>query len=180
MPDSASKFAITIERRYTDGVSDVLIDRLREAIALVLSQHEVSPEAAVTVVITDDEEVRALNKAYRNVDAATDVLSFPADPLPDEIQDEIRGEEGDYLGDLVMAVPYTRAHAEQLGHRFEDEMILLGVHGTLHLLGYDHDTDADQLEMWDTQHSILNILGITIRVPLFPIGDVPNGDDQVE
>jgi len=161
------QIAFTLESGQT--LDNNLQAQLIRAIAATLNQHEVSERTGVTVVITEDARVRELNREFRHIDAATDILSFPADPLPDEIQQA--ENDGDYLGDLIIALPFTRAQAERLGHSFADEMTLLIVHGSLHLLDYDHDSTDNQLEMWNVQHAILESLGVTIRVPLFSPDD---------
>jgi len=133
--------------------------RLQTASKMVLSQHDIHPDTTLTVVITDNEFVRNLNRQYRNVDAPTDVLSFPAAAPPIEIEDE-----PPYLGDLVIAFPYASAQAERESHNLGDSLALLVVHGTLHLLGYDHDTDAHRAEMWAAQEVALITLGIPIDI----------------
>jgi probable rRNA maturation factor len=150
-------------------------NRMATAIMHVLDLHEAAPESAITVVITDDEAVRILNQKYRDVDAPTDILSFPADPLPelpDDLEVDLENEEdADYLGDLIIAYPYTATQAQEAGHTLDDELTLLVIHGTLHLLGYDHDTPENEAEMWETQADILAALNIPITVPRFHAGD---------
>ena len=133
--------------------------RLQKAVATVLEQQQTAPDSSLTIVITDDAAVAALNKQYRGVDAPTDVLSFPADEPPVE-------EEGEspYLGDLIVAYPYTAAHAAREGHDLMQSLILLVAHGTLHLLGYDHDTAANRAEMWAAQDAALNVLGVDLAI----------------
>ncbi|MCC6564927.1 MAG: rRNA maturation RNase YbeY, partial [Chloroflexi bacterium] len=92
-------------------------------------------------------------------DSVTDVLTFPAYPLPDDIVQEM--DEPPYLGDLVIAYPYTCAQAERLGHSPADSLSLLVVHGTLHLLGHDHDTPERRAAMWDVQANALRALSIS-------------------
>ncbi len=142
------------------------VDRVIEAVRYVLARHEVEEGTALTIVVTGDEQVRELNRQFRDVDAATDVLSFPADPLPEEMT-----EEGPYLGDLVIAYPYSVHQAEEAGHSLDDELILLVVHGTLHLLGYDHDDDENQATMWEQQQDALDAAGVSIDVPRYTFGD---------
>lgn len=142
-------------------------DRLIAAIGNVLNGHEVSRNSALTVVIASDDDVRDLNKQFRGVDAPTDVLSFPADappPLPDWVEDD---PEPPYLGDLIVAYPYTVRQAAELGHALDDELVLLVIHGTLHLLGYDHDTPDHQDEMWAAQSEALAQAAVPIIVPRF-------------
>jgi probable rRNA maturation factor len=135
--------------------------RLQQAAQTVLARHDVAADSAITVVITTDEAVQALNKQHRNIDAATDVLSFPADPLPPELAEE---EDEAYLGDVIIAFPYTKAQAEREGHDVGDSVALMVVHGTLHLLGYDHDTPENRAEMWAEQAAALKIMGIDAAI----------------
>jgi probable rRNA maturation factor len=107
--------------------------------------------ADVTIVLTDDEQVRALNRQYLGIDAPTDVLSFPTD--------EIDPDSGElYLGDVIISYPQAAAQAEAAGHSVEAELQLLVVHGVLHLLGYDHAEQAEQAAMWAVQTEILSSL----------------------
>jgi len=127
-------------------------ERLARVVQTVL-EHQSQPEnAEVTLVITDDSKVQELNKKFRGIDSATDVLSFPAN----EGQEFVTPEGlPSYLGDVVISYPTAAAQAEEQGHPVEDELALLVVHGCLHLLGYDHETDAEQARMWAIQEQIL-------------------------
>ena len=104
----------------------------------------------LTLRITDDAELAELNEKFMRKEGPTDVLSFPS------------GEE-DYLGDI--AISYSRAdeQASQGGHPVLEEMQLLAIHGVLHLVGYDHDTDENKASMWQIQTDILDSLGISAR-----------------
>jgi probable rRNA maturation factor len=133
--------------------------RLQSAASEVLTQHQAAADSALTIVIVEDVYVRDLNRQYRNIDAPTDILSFPADPLPDELQDD-----GPYLGDLVIAYPYTVQQAAREGHVLEDTLMLLVVHGTLHVLGYDHDTPENKAAMWSAQAAALQALNISAHI----------------
>ncbi len=86
----------------------------------------------VTVAVTTDARVRALNNRFRRVNAATDVLSFPA------------GERGE-LGDIVIAAGVARRQAAAAGHSLATELKVLSLHGLLHLMGYDHETDGGRM-----------------------------------
>ncbi|MGJ3240666.1 MAG: rRNA maturation RNase YbeY [Anaerolineae bacterium] len=143
-------------------------DQIRQAILVVLARHPQAQTASVTVVIADDEVVQTLNRQHRGVDTPTDVLSFPADPLPPELAEL----EGLYLGDLVIAYPYASAQAKRLHHSLNDTLALLVVHGTLHLLGYDHDTRSNRAQMWAEQSHALEALNIdTAIVPALEDAD---------
>ncbi len=107
----------------------------------------------VTVVITTDEAVAELNQQYRNTVGPTDVLSFPAqDPTPGFVT---APEMATYLGDIIIALPYTRRQAAGLNRQLRDELRLLAVHGVLHLLGYDHADQVEEAIMWTRQEAIL-------------------------
>lgn len=133
--------------------------RLKMAVATVLDQHEIDPKTSLTIVITDDDEVQTLNRTHRQIDAPTDVLSFPADPLPDHVTDE-----PPYIGDMIIAYPYTKSQADQLQHNLSDNLSLLVIHGTLHLLNYDHDTPENRAGMWSAQADALSALNIDASI----------------
>lgn len=110
--------------------------------------------ADLTIVLADDRQLHELNLDYLDVDAPTDVLSFPAS--------ETDPETGSvYLGDIVLSIPRATQQAEAAGHSVEAEAQLLVVHGTLHLLGYDHATDEEKAAMWAEQAKVLERLGLS-------------------
>jgi probable rRNA maturation factor len=145
-----------------DEKFDIEVNRedLRNSVIETLLYAQVESSAA-TVVITDNESVRAFNFQYREIDAPTDILSFAAqteDSL-DDLPPELLKEMGNYLGDLIIAYPYTVEQARHYNNPLDAELRLLVVHGTLHLLGYDHDTPERQSVMWQAQADILQRLG---------------------
>lgn len=119
----------------------------------------------ITIVITSDEEVRRLNLNYRGIDAATDVLSFAAqeesdpDAPPLVLPPELAAELAVYLGDIVIAYPYAVRQAAHYGASPAAELRLLAIHGTLHLLGFDHDTPEAEAAMWAVQEAVLAEFG---------------------
>ena len=133
--------------------------RLVDAAQTTLVHYAPEGSFALTVAVVDDDDVKALNRQYRGVDAPTDVLSFPAGVPPVQIDDEPH-----YLGDLVIAYPYAAAQAAHEGHALNDSLALLVAHGTLHLLGYDHDTQEHRAEMWAAQETVLKALGIPVEM----------------
>lgn len=149
-------------RQSTEDIKDLQLDICIDAAAVVLEQQAVPSPTTLTIVLTNDEETQALNRQYRGVDSPTDVLSFAADPLPNEVIDP---QEGQYLGDIVISVPYTARRVENEPHSLDDEIALLVVHGTLHLLGFDHQDAPSQQTMWAQQKKALEKLGIDINVP---------------
>lgn len=133
--------------------------QLEQAVQTVLDQHAVSRDSSLTIIFTDNNAVRQLNHQHRQLDAPTDVLSFPADPLPDYVTGE-----PPYLGDLIIAHPYTSATIEKQGVDFNQTLCLLVVHGTLHLLGYDHTTEDEKDEMWSAQADALQAIQIDPQI----------------
>lgn len=91
------------------------------------------PDSEISIMLVNDDKIRALNKEYRGKDKATDVLAFPQD-------EEATGDKGGpLLGDVVVSVETARRQAREHYLSDEEELLLLVVHGALHLLGYDHD-----------------------------------------
>lgn len=134
-------------------------DRLQQAVSLTLNQHEIDRASSLTIVFTDNNTIQKLNLQHRQTDAPTDILSFPADALPDYITGE-----PPYLGDLIVAYPYATQQAEKYQHKLSDSLCLLVIHGTLHLLGYDHDTPENRAEMWSAQADGLQAMGIDTEI----------------
>ncbi len=131
---------------------------LEQAARTVLRQQEVPPESDLSLILTDDEQLHHLNRQFRQVDAPTDVLSFPAH--------EIDPESGRlYLGDVIISVPRAQAQAQQGGHAVQDELLLLVVHGVLHLLGHDHAAAEEKDRMWAAQRAALQALGCPLDPP---------------
>lgn len=148
--------------------------RLIEAAQRVLADYLPDENAGMSVVISDDAYITQLNRQYRGIDAPTDVLSFPAGEPPVSLPDEPR-----YLGDLVIAYPYSAAQAEREGHSTHDSLVLLVVHGTLHLLGYDHDNMDHRSAMWAAQARALEALNISLEiVPALEGGE--HGEAEVD
>lgn len=118
------------------------------------------PETELSLAVVDAEEIRALNRRYRQVDAPTDVLSFPllelepGTPLPSE-------EIPPVLGDVVISLDHVYQQAEAYGHGPEREAAFLAVHGLLHLLGYDHASTEDESRMLELQEEILVRVGLS-------------------
>ena len=113
----------------------------------------------VSVSIVSDEEIRKLNFEYRSIDESTDVLSFPLIE-PYDVEKEFRKGETVYLGDIVLAINFIKAQAEEYGHSFSRELAFLTSHSVLHLLGFDHDGVETEKMMSLKQEQILQILGV--------------------
>lgn len=132
--------------------------RLREAARKTLTHQAIGGPAELTIVITGDPEIQALNRQYRGMDAPTDVLSFAQGPL------ESAPDASSYLGDVIISYPRARAQAQAAGHSTADELVLLVIHGVLHLLGHDHATRAQKRNMWAAQADILREMGVRVNL----------------
>lgn len=123
--------------------------RIRRAVRATLACEGVQDPVEVSVVLTDDAGIRALNRAYRQEDRATDVLAFPQPGSPERPQP---------LGDVVISVERAVEQAREAGWSLEEELELLAVHGTLHLLGYEDEDAAARARMEQRQEEILRRL----------------------
>jgi probable rRNA maturation factor len=143
------KIVVEVDDSYA---AEVDADDLGRTIAATLLAED-RPEGEVTLLIADDETVAGYNLQYRGVEGPTDVLSFAAqEPTPGFVS---APEMAAYLGDIIIALPFTRHQAAALGRPLADELRLLAVHGTLHLLGYDHAEPEEEAAMWARQDAIL-------------------------
>ena len=132
----------------TDLAPDIL-----ERAALAVLAHQ-STDGDLSIVLTDDRQLHELNREYLDIDAPTDVLSFPAPQTDPETARR-------YLGDILISVPRAAKQAQTAGHTLEAEVQLLIIHGTLHLLGYDHAGDEEKAQMWKAQAEVLERLGLS-------------------
>lgn len=108
----------------------------------------------LTILIDTPDHIQELNRSFRNVDRVTDVLTFPA------WEGEISLCADGYLGDIMICYERAKEQAFEYGHSLERELSFLAVHGVLHLLGYDHMTEADEHVMRERQTAILDSIGV--------------------
>jgi probable rRNA maturation factor len=118
---------------------------VREAVKATLAFEGFLPCVTLSVTFTDNEGIRLLNSAHRNIDKPTDVLSFPIYER-EEIAD-MSPDEPVMLGDIVISLERARVQAEEVGNEFLTELAFLTVHSTLHLLGYDHTVSIEEDEL---------------------------------
>lgn len=117
----------------------------------------------VSITLTNPNNIKKLNKEYRNIDKETDVLSFPMFEK-EEIEEMVKSgvwEYNDILGDMVISIEQVQIQAEEYGHSFERELSYMVVHSFYHLMGYDHIKEEDKEVMRPKEEFILNELGIT-------------------
>ena len=135
---------------------------IKKVINMALAAENVQENCVINVVLTDDEGIRAVNLSERNIDSATDVLSFPANELtPGEFDPEVCEWDYDndavYLGDMMISVPRCERQGEEFGHGYERELMYLTVHSVLHLLGYDHVDEGEmKRQMREREKAIMH------------------------
>ena len=143
-----------------------LSDTIKTVCEKVLESEECDFDAQISITLTDNDNIREINKMHRSIDRPTDVLSFPMLEF-DENGDIIDNEfeyDGDIimLGDIVISLERAQEQAQEFGHSLKREVAFLTAHSMLHLLGYDHvDDPEDEKIMCEKQEAVLTSLGIT-------------------
>lgn len=141
--DNSKKMTVNISRNRRLPECGFCATRLQIFARKILMEFE-CPDAAVNIHFTSDEDIQQLNRAYRNRDVPTNVLSFPSDAdLPEEIAGFSAGRE---LGDIVISLESAAAEAKLYNKQFTHRLAWLIAHGLLHLLGYDHERSLDEAE----------------------------------
>jgi probable rRNA maturation factor len=152
---------IQIDDRFADQADAALIER---TVAAVLAGEGVGGSVEVSVLVTDDDALQALNRDYRGVDLPTDVLSFAAEEeQPGAVRPAfvLPPTAPRYLGDIAISYERVVAQAAEYGHSHARELAYLAAHGTLHLLGYDHERGAeDAAAMRAREEAAMERLGL--------------------
>lgn len=145
--------AIKIDRPYGAEVKRAWLKRV---VIDTLSMEKVA-DAEVSLVITSDEQIHEINRTYRKVDASTDVIAFA---LAEETTEGfVSPPDGIlHLGEVVVSFPTAVRQAAEIGHSVQEELDILIVHGTLHLLGYDHVLSGQARKMKNRERKILEYL----------------------
>lgn len=133
---------------------------IRDLVATVLSAEGCPPQTEVSVILVGDEEMAGYNRRFLDRTGPTDVISLPIEELrPGHPPGGSNGGPPPMLGDVILSPAYIKRQAEELGESFKDELALMVVHGVLHLLGYEHDTDEDARTMEQREAEILRSVG---------------------
>ncbi len=133
---------IDINNRQNSIILDDSIFRCLKQVAKETIESEGYDESELSITLVDNKEIHFLNRKYREVDEATDVLSFPI------------GEE--ILGDVIISVEKAKVQAEEYGHSFARELCYLLTHGILHLCGYTHKSEIEKKKMREKEEKILD------------------------
>ncbi|MDT8861784.1 rRNA maturation RNase YbeY [Alkalihalobacillus sp. MEB130] len=137
--------------------------KLIESVILKTAELEqLTGDIEVSVSVVDEQRIQEINKEYRDKDQPTDVISFALNEQEEDEPEFVYSEDmPNILGDIIISSPHITRQAMEYGHSFERELGFLTVHGMLHLLGYDHMTEADEKEMFSRQEDILAAYGLT-------------------
>lgn len=146
---------VLFENNTNEEINYKLIEKV---ISEALRYECVNDNTEVSVTIVDNEEIRKINNKFRNIDRATDVLSFPLI----DFDNESLPDDGSkiYLGDIIISIERAKEQAKEYGHSIDREIGFLTAHSMLHLLGYDHMVPEEEKEMFAKQEEILNNLGL--------------------
>ena len=146
---------VLFENNTKEEVNYKLIENV---ISEALKYEGVSDNTEISVTIVDNEESRKINNKFRNIDRATDVLSFP---LIDFDNEDLPNDGSKiYLGDIIISIERAKEQANEYGHSLDREVGFLTAHSMLHLLGYDHMVPEEEKVMFAKQEEILSNLGL--------------------
>lgn len=141
-------------------VTKELRSLVKHACSETLYEEGYKGDFEVSVTFVDNEGIRRINKEYRDIDRATDVLSFPMTDDGEEFTVDPETECYN-LGDIVISLEKAAEQAEEYGHSFKREVAFLTVHSMLHLLGYDHErSEEEEKEMFGKQDIVLDAMGL--------------------
>ena len=152
---------MAVEFVVEPGLSTTWDEPRIEALVRSLVEPELNrSDYSITVHLVSDEAIRALNHEHRGKDVHTDVLSFPLHD-PNGMRFVLPPGEPVNIGDVVVSYPRARAQSADFGHSLERELAYLVAHGVLHVLGYDHEEEADRKRMRRREEEALSPLGFT-------------------
>jgi len=152
-----------IELEYNGIKKNNLYEKIVKQALITCFETEnlINKNVKMNVIFTNPDEIRKINKQYRNIDKATDVLSFPMFEK-DEIE-HFKNEVSrvpEILGDIIISIKQVEVQAEEYGHSFERELAYMAVHGFFHIIGYDHIEEKDKKEMRKKEEEVLGKIGL--------------------
>lgn len=150
---------LLIDNRTDAALSKELEEAIRKAAAEALSYEAFDENCEISVSIVDNEEIRQINRQFRKIDRATDVLSFPMLTFMEGEEAEVNENGEMILGDIIISLERAKEQAAEYGHSLQREIAFLTAHSMLHLLGYDHMEPEEEAEMFRRQKEILLLAG---------------------
>lgn len=149
------------------GVSEAQLKLVEAVLTYAGDYLSLTPDVEMSVTFVNNDRIQEINKKYRDVDKATDVISFAIEDVADGddhpivLSSELAAEIPENIGDIFVSVDKVQEQADYLGHSYERELGFLVVHGFLHLNGYDHLQPEDEKVMFKLQRDILDSYGLT-------------------
>lgn len=161
----------TENRQEKLEVTEEIIKKIQEVSEFALREEGVLGEYQISLLFVDNEEIRKINNETRNIDKATDVLSFPMLDFEEgkvykdmyigfNFDETYKDGEELILGDMVLSLERAKEQSEDFGHSYEREVCYLVIHSILHLLGYDHMIEEEKIRMREREEEILNKFNI--------------------
>ena len=144
----------------TNQIAKQDLERMEQLLNFAAGKEQVEAGCEVSITFVSNEKIQMINREYRDKNQPTDVISFAMEELG-EGEIELMGlDMPRILGDIIISVPKTEEQAIEYGHSFIRELGFLSVHGFLHLLGYDHETEEEEQRMFAKQKEILDEFGL--------------------
>lgn len=147
----------------TKSLDQETMDLIENIIITSAKELKLIENFELSITIVNNEDIKKINKKYRSIDRATDVISFAIEDNDDDFDVLLEGIDTSFprlLGDIFISINKVREQALEYGHSFERELSFLVVHGFLHLNGYDHQTETEKKEMFGLQEKILKEYGL--------------------
>lgn len=153
---------IYVDNRTTFQWSQKWQDIVEKCVWTSIDYEDFEKECEISISIVTNDEIQSINKEFRNIDKATDVLSFPQLSFEEGEFADVNEKNEIILGDIVISIEKAKEQAQEYGHSLEREIAFLTVHSMLHLMGYDHMEQQEEKEMIQKQKEILQQAGFTI------------------
>ena len=148
------------DNRTDFEISGEIMEAVEKACLETLKYEEFDEDCEISLSFVTNEEIHQINRQFRNVDAPTDVLSFPQLTFEEGEEADVNENGEIVLGDIIISVERAKEQAEEYGHGLKREIAFLTVHSMLHLLGYDNMEKDEEEDMFRRQKEILEIAGI--------------------
>jgi probable rRNA maturation factor len=145
----------------TNSLSETELIQIENILSFASKKQKVEEGSEISITFVTNESIQEINRDYRQKDYPTDVISFAMEELGEGEVEVVGADIPRILGDIIISIPKAKEQAEEYGHSFMRELSFLAVHGFLHLLGYDHETEEDEKEMFSLQREILEEYGLT-------------------
>jgi len=144
----------------TNQVAEDDIKEIEKLLNFAAEKQKIEGGTELSVTFVTNDKIQEINREYRDKDRPTDVISFAMEEMGEGEIELIGAGLPRVLGDIIISTERTKEQAEEYGHSFERELGFLAVHGFLHLLGYDHENEEDEKEMFSLQKDILDEYGL--------------------